>query len=716
MRLRKNAFYYFALAVFLLCVLFAMAGVFRRLGDSQEYPYLLKGEWVLSTLALVMCLLGAGALGARMRLRERLDQYKTLTLAGEWLLAAVLLTVGLILRIRVINDLPMEPNSDYKTFYEIAALLNRNALIEEGIGYCDYVSMFPHVFGFPAVLSWVFGLFGTSVRTALLFNLVMEMGCCVMVWRIGRLAAGRLCALFSLALVVFLPSSILYSNFVASEPLFTFLLLTAVWLFALSLSDRGQEKHPWLCALKLSALGFVLAFGSFVRPMAVIFLVAAVICLLPGEKKLPSLPRNDIPLGLRATDKGWKRCAIIVGVYLLFSSLFTMGTGYAVDRALAGSSASYGYNLLVGLNQESFGGWNQEDADYLYAALEATGSAQEAQLACRDMALERLKTDPRALINLLVHKFDVLWGNDDYGASWNILFMDQQGTLTPERESFLYRMMDVSDLYYLWLLLGSGMLGVMLFRRKPDTLYACVLLFCGTVALHLFVENQNRYHYHAIPLLALFSGAAASAMLGVVGRAVMASIEQKRQETEARVREEAEILARQRDEEERVRLRAQALHAQFDMGKAILEGHIRVVASEGVKINTVGMGQAGDSVLSPEPAVHAPGSVAETQPPASAPAPEETSDVIENAARNDQPADDESKDIPLTGAVESADGEQRGKTKEKKTDKDKKDKEKKKSDNDKKEKEKKKPDNDKKEKEKKKPDKDKKDKKKKKKE
>ena len=676
MKLRKNAFYYFALVVFLLCVLFAMAGVFRRLGDGQEYPYLLKGEWVLGTLALVMCLLGAGALGARVRLRERLDRYKTLTLAGEGLLAAVLLTAGLILRVRVINELPMEPNSDYKTFYEIAALLNRNALIEEGIGYCDYVAMFPHVFGFPAVLSWVFALFGTSVRTALLFNLVMEMGCCVMIWRIGRLAAGRLCALISLGLAAFLPSSILYSNFVASEPLFTFLLLVAVWLFAHSLSGRGHEKHPWLCALELAALGIVLAFGSFIRPMAVIFLVAAVICLLPGKKQLPSLPRNDIPLGLRATDKGWKRCAIMAGVYLLVSSLFTMGTGYAVDRALAGSSASYGYNLLVGLNQESYGGWNQEDADYLYAALEATGSAQEAQLACRDIALERLKTDPRALINLLVHKFDVLWGNDDYGASWNILFMDQQGTLTPERESFLYRMMDVSDLYYLWLLLGAGVLGVLLFRRRPDTLYACVLLFCGTVALHLFVENQNRYHYHAIPLLALFSGAAASAVLGIVGRAVMARIEQKRQEAEARARHESEVRARQRDEEERVRLRAQALHTQFDMGKAILEGHIRVVASEGVKTNAVGMELPGEAALSPEPAAEAPGDAAETQAPASAPAPRRFRDVIENAVRSDRPADDETKDILPSGAEEGTDGEQPKKKKKKKSGKDKKDKKK----------------------------------------
>ena len=589
MKLRKNAFYYFALVVFMLCMVFAIGCVMRRMGDGQEYPYLLKGEWLLGTMGVVLLLLGGGALGARLRVREKLDAYPKLALIAECLLAAVLLVIGLALRLKVINELPMAPNSDYKTYYEIAELLHRDVLVEEGIGYCDYVSMFPHVFGYPAVLSWVFGLFGVSVRTALMFNLVMQMAGCALVWRIGRLAMGRVCGLVSLALSVFLPSAILYSNFVASEPLFTFLLLLGIWLFALSLSGKGHEKHPWLCVTELALLGVALAFASFVRPMAVIFLVAAVICLLPGKKELPALPRNDIPLGWRASDKGWKRCLILGLVYLLTSSLFTMGTGYAVNRELAGSSSSYGYNLLVGLNLESYGGWNQEDADYLYASLDATGSAQEAQLTSRDMALERLKVDPRALLNLFVHKFEVLWGNDDYGASWNILFMDQQGNLTPERESFLYRMMDVSDLYYLWLLAGGGLFGVFMFRRKPDVLYACTLLFCGTVALHLLVENQNRYHYHALPLLALFSGASVSVMLGVVRRTVLARIEQKKREEAEKVEREAAVRARQRDDDERVRLRAEALHAQFDMGKAILEGHVRVVASEGVMKNAVGL-------------------------------------------------------------------------------------------------------------------------------
>ena len=59
MKLRKNAFFYFAVMVFLLCMLFSIACVFARLGAGQEYPYLLKGAWILGALALTLALLGA---------------------------------------------------------------------------------------------------------------------------------------------------------------------------------------------------------------------------------------------------------------------------------------------------------------------------------------------------------------------------------------------------------------------------------------------------------------------------------------------------------------------------------------------------------------------------------------------------------------------------------------------------------------------------------
>lgn len=582
MKLRRTGFYIFATLVFLCCILYAMSAVFARMGPGQEYPYLLRGLWLLGALAFCCAFLLFAAVLSRMETGfVHLRAGTRLSVALEGVLAVLILAAAFLVRLVYIRRMPMIPASDYKTYYEIAQLLHQGRLLEDGPGYCDYISKFPHVFGYPRILAWVFAFTGESVLAAQIVNLVAQTLGCVAVWRIARLVGGRLAGMTALLLAAAVPSTVFYSNFVASEPVFTAILLCGIWLFTRSVSDtEGHARRPWSVVFELVGAGLLLAFASFVRPMALIFVVAAVLCLAPGESPLPALPLNDIPLALRAADKGWKRCALLLASYFLASSLFTLGTSYAVDRELAGGSASFGYNLLVGLNLESQGGWNAEDADFFDDSFELTGSAQEAQAACRDMALRRLNVDVRALLNLFVHKFELLWGNDDYGASTNILFMDQQGTLTRARESFLYDMMDVSNLYYLFLLFGALVAGCIQLRRRPDAGYACVLLFCGTVVLHLLVESQNRYHYHALPLLCILCGVAAGRVLSLVRqRMTERLIEKARIEAE---REERERIVERitAEERERERLRAEALHAQFDMGKAIREGHVRVIMSE----------------------------------------------------------------------------------------------------------------------------------------
>ena len=67
-------------------------------------------------------------------------------------------------------------------------------------------------------------------------------------------------------------------------------------------------------------------------------------------------------------------------------------------------------------------------------------------------------------------------------------------------------MTDISNIWYLFLLAGAWYCGRIMRRREPDAGYALILTFCGTVALHMLVEQQNRYHYFALYLLAVLAG------------------------------------------------------------------------------------------------------------------------------------------------------------------------------------------------------------------
>jgi hypothetical protein len=583
MKTRRTAFWYFSMVVYSCVVLYAIVATWKSLGEGQEYPYLLKGFFLLLLTGGAVLLLAFGMLWARLDISGRMAAHPRAAHLAEWLCAAVVLGAGAALRIAYLAAMPMQPESDFKTYYEIAEMLCKGTLLTQGTGYCDYVAMFPHVLGYPAVLSVIFRLFGVSVAAAQGFNAALAVATAFVIWRVARRLAGRIGGFAALCAAAFWPSQILYTNFVAGEFLFTFLLLCCVWLFVVQLQDFGGEvRHPWLCVGLLAALGALLALAGAVRPMALLFLISAVLCLLPYKNDLPARLIDDIPLGTRLISRGWKRCLVMVAAYLLLSNFVSMSVGYTVDRTLASGSASFGYNLLVGLNTQSSGGWNQEDADVLYQAFDETGSATQAHLTCRDLALQRLKTDPRALLNLMTKKFEVLWGNDDYGASWNILFMDQQGTLTAARQSFYSRMMELSDLFYLAMLILAGVAGLAFWQNRPDASYAMELLFLGTVAMHLLVENQNRYHYHALALLAVFGGIAVSYVLQRCRFRVLEGEEQRVRQAARQAEREAHVRDLQAEEKRLTELRAQAMHAQFDLDKAVREGHVNITVSEAV--------------------------------------------------------------------------------------------------------------------------------------
>ena len=109
MRLRRNAFYTFAVLVFLVCMLFSIVCVFQRLGSGQEYPYLVKGEWLLTTLVFFCLLLSAGTLWSRLEVGRRLKKHGVLCSGIEGVLAALFLGVGFFLRLYILRNMPMQP-------------------------------------------------------------------------------------------------------------------------------------------------------------------------------------------------------------------------------------------------------------------------------------------------------------------------------------------------------------------------------------------------------------------------------------------------------------------------------------------------------------------------------------------------------------------------------------------------------------------------------
>lgn len=505
MEIRKNWFTYFALTVFSACMGYILFSGILALGSSMKYPFLWYGGSfvIMGTLWLIAHVFSLFV--AKFKLTRFFPKQSPYGILLEGLFLLAVLSASAVARVWVINNFPMEPASDYKTYYQIATMLSQGNLLRDGVGLCDYVSYFPHVFGYSYILSLLFKITGASVSAGLYLNMVVSLLCVVFAYLIVRMLCGRAGGMIAAVLVAFWPSQILYSNFLAAEPVFACMMLFSLGLAVYLFKYPIEKGKPSRCLLLNIALGISLALASAVRPMSVILLIAVILCVLPCRIPLTK-DKNEVELLRRGMYKGWFRALVIGASYFLCSFIISNGVAAAIDRELPGGTVSFGYNLLVGLNIESKGSWNDPDARLLDEKFSATGSTVEAQKACRDEAIKRLGENPVGIANLAMEKFTFLWRDDDYASHWNLLFMEQQNNLTPDRKNLINAVIPWNNIYYLFCVFFSLTIVPSFWRKeKGSPAQMLVLLFIGTVMVHMVLENQNRYHYNILPVFAILA-------------------------------------------------------------------------------------------------------------------------------------------------------------------------------------------------------------------
>jgi 4-amino-4-deoxy-L-arabinose transferase-like glycosyltransferase len=503
MTIRKSWFGYFTLAVFEICAAYALISAIGQMSASKTYPFLWYGGLLFAfALALGLIHIGANLLVRRPLSAATPKQERGFT--AERIIVAAVMLLSAAIRIFTIVKLPIAPSSDYQIYYNVAEQLVKGGL--SGSDYSGYIAEFPHVIGYPFILSLLFRITGPSPQAGLYLNLAASLFSVFLTYRIARSLSGRFAGMLALFLTAFWPSQILYGTILGSEAVFTCLLLICIRLFLyfyrypVTLGNR--ENSMFLCV----ALGVLIALTNAVRPLAVILLIAAVLMILPFKVRFT---KNEKMLNgklSRASCQGWFLALVISFSFILTNQLISSSISNAIAYKLPGAAESFGFNLMVGVNIEAKGAWNQQDADFLVDTFAATDSAQAAHKASRGVAFARIGSDPLGVLNLAMEKFTLLWGNDDYARTWTTLFLGQQGGLTAERQNMIDRFTQLNSIFYMFSVFFSAVFGLsLLHRRNTQPVLALILLFIGTAALHMFLESQNRYHYFILPLFAVLA-------------------------------------------------------------------------------------------------------------------------------------------------------------------------------------------------------------------
>ena len=163
-----------------------------------------------------------------------------------------ILVIALLIRLGWVLYTPALPVSDFVGYNSLAHRL------VNGLGYSSTY----RVPGYPLFLAALYALFGDDLLFPKLANAILSTLTCLFTYLIADKAFSRKVALTASGIVALLPSHVLYAGLLATESIFTCLMLgsTTLFLFALERADRR-----WLL---LMASGFVLGLAALVRPIA----------------------------------------------------------------------------------------------------------------------------------------------------------------------------------------------------------------------------------------------------------------------------------------------------------------------------------------------------------------------------------------------------------------------------------------------------------------
>jgi 4-amino-4-deoxy-L-arabinose transferase-like glycosyltransferase len=397
-----------------------------------------------------------------------------------WIVPAIF-ALALSLRLLLILTLPQAPYSDGAFYFDRALGL------VDGQGYSE--AGLPTAYwpiGYPALLAGSMLVFGKSLASAMIINLVSA---AVILWLVlwfGRRLGGELAGRSAALLYALYPAHIAYTGAVLSETSYTAVAMAA---FALLIARRRDWRG-------LLIAGLLFGVATLMRPQSMLFPVGALIALL-----------------VTIRDYRWQDAAkafLIIHIALFATVLPWSLRNQRVMGDFVLVSTNGGSSMLTGANDEATGDHYEWENGPLW---DATGIPREQKIL-RQVELDRkfgamartwIAQHPGRFLAIGPKKVVLLWRKDSDG-----FWMLQNSH--PEKEGAIRAAQWANQLYFI-ALLALAAFGFWRATRAvfggreaemPLGLLLCMPLFVSLIGF--FFTGQVRYHYPAMPFIIVAAG------------------------------------------------------------------------------------------------------------------------------------------------------------------------------------------------------------------
>jgi len=388
------------------------------------------------------------------------------------------LCFALFMALRVLVLLvPVEPVSDYAWYFK------RALVMAAGQGYSE--NGVPTAFwpvGYPAFLAGLFSVFGGSVLVGQIANLVLAAATFLLVYLTSRqVFRDESAARLALLLLAIYPNNIAYVALIATETLFTFLLLLATWLL---LRSRSLPS--------LLAAGVVFGLATLVKSQTILLIPPLV--LLAGWQRWAWRP---IWLGIA-------RGALVLAVAIVTVSPWSWRNQQVLGQWIM-VSTNGGISLLCGNNPSVVGDYRRDFScdDPIFEGVRFSVADQvAADRRARDLAFQWIRDNPGDFVGMFPKKIFRLWAPDGE-AEWAY----QAGSPVYDANAAVFRAVRVVNqgIYTLMIAAALAAIAVLALKRAPPVVFLGLAVAVVHTVVSMVFSGQSRYHFPAMPYLIAYA-------------------------------------------------------------------------------------------------------------------------------------------------------------------------------------------------------------------
>ena len=382
---------------------------------------------------------------------------------------ALTIVIALSVRMIWIFIFTSEPWADGIWYHQLAQHL------AGGAGY-TWADGSPTAFvppGYPVVLSLAYRLFGDSLLTGKILNLVLSLAIVPLLFELFRNVWDERVARLAIVIYAFSIAQISFVGIVFSEMLFSVVLIAALICAVRSHARNGVAVYDLMIGIFTGAAGLI-------RPVGLLIPLAAVAAWL----------LHRMPLRLIA------RRIFIIGIVTLMMLIPTIVRNYCLFHEIVPVSTNGGMNFLIGNNAEVTGYYKMP------SNIQLVGNEAEQNKQAYTLGFQWIRSHPvDALWGIMKKAFHLFHRNDS-----GILFSIVKTTSPVPWMVALCSIILENGMYYILIILTA----IYIYRHRSMLRmneYFLIFVWCSMTLLYLIYFGSHRFHVPYTLLLIGFTAA-----------------------------------------------------------------------------------------------------------------------------------------------------------------------------------------------------------------